>query len=55
MPGALPVDFEDHVCAGGKLLLNPELGGAVQVAEHLGVFEKFTPFQHRGEGAVGAA
>ena len=38
---ALPVDFEDHVVAGIAQRFDLRAPGAVEVVEHLRVFEEF--------------
>ena len=46
LPGALPVDLEQHVLAGGQLRLDRLAGGALVVAMHQRVFEEVAGGDH---------
>ena len=47
--GALPVDVEQHVAASLQRRRHRPLRRAVEIAEHLGVFEKLAPVAQTGE------
>src|SRR5690606_20421641 len=46
---ALPVDLQDQVVTFGEGLLQPALGGAIEVAEYFGMLEEFVPFEAMDE------
>ena len=53
LAGALPVDVEDHVGAGGERLLDRPARRAVVVAVHLGPFEEVAAIAHGEEIVLG--